>query len=70
MRALTTALLAEIGWLDLKSKYLSVCVGFLYTETDISFLLGLGCVSKKGMAHSKLGCSTLNFMCGLMEFRY
>ena len=37
IRALTTAVLAKIGWLELKSKNLSVCVGFLYAETDISF---------------------------------
>ena len=29
IRALTTAFLADIGWLELKSKYLSVWVGFL-----------------------------------------
>ena len=29
INALTTALLAETGWLELKSKYLSVWVGFL-----------------------------------------
>ena len=47
-----------------------VCVGFLYTETDIPSPLGLGNMSKKGMPPSSFGCSMVNLMCGLMEFRY
>ena len=47
-----------------------MCVGFLYTETAIPTPLGLGNVSKKGMPSSLFGCSMVNFICGLMEFRY
>ena len=36
---------------------------------DISSPLGLGRVSKKGIAPSSFGCSTANFMCGSMEFK-
>ena len=69
IRALTTALLAEMGWLELKSRYQSVWVGFLFTDTDISSPLGWGSVSKKGMDPSELGFSTVNFMYGSMELR-
>ena len=49
IKTLTPALLAKTGWLELKSRYLSICVGFLYTKNSISSPLGLENVSKKGI---------------------
>ena len=66
IRALTTALLAEIVWLELKSRYPSMCVVFLYTETDYSLPLGFReqC-PRKECPPPHFGCSMVNFMCGL-----
>ena len=58
-----TDLLADIGWLEFKSRYLSVCVGFLYTVVCLVWLgFVVHLVSKKGMLSSLSGHSIVNFM--------
>ena len=58
------------GWCELKCKYLSVCVGFLYTviskePSDFNFVN----VSKKG-SNPSFSTSTANCMEGLTLFRW
>ena len=59
---------AEMGWLELLSKYLSVWVGFLYTVDLMDSGVGLVRASRKGRP-SVLEIFVVNLVCGSMEFR-
>ena len=67
----TTLYFDGIVWWLSHCKYKSVCVGFQYTEVwRLPSSLGVITMSKKGMDPSVLVSSQVNFILGLMEFKY